>query len=86
MERFKIYPGQAQFRGQQGVASVRFVLDREGRVLSVKLDKSSGVASLDEEAVALVRRAQPFPKPPQAVAGDRVELAAPVEFSLKGRR
>lgn len=77
------YPRIAQTRRQQGVPWIRFVIDREGRVLSSSLERSSGVSSLDREAVDLPRRAEPLPKPPAEVAGDRIELVVPVEFFLR---
>ena len=80
LDRHKRYPSDAARRGLEGVPYVRFALDREGRVVFVRLERSCGVAALDEEAVALVHRAQPFPAPPADVPGDAIELVAPVEF------
>jgi hypothetical protein len=45
---------------------------------------SSGVTALDEEAVALLRRAQPFPQPPPEILGERVYLTVPIRFNLRG--
>lgn len=86
LERFKRYPAFARFDRQQGIAYVRFVMNRDGRVLSARIERSSGYALLDEETLALVRRAEPLPKPPPEVAGDTLELVVPVEFSLNRRR
>lgn len=83
LNQFKRYPGEAQARRQQGVPWIRFVMDRDGKVLSVRLERASGYASLDREALALPRRAQPLPKPPDDVTGDSVELVVPVEFFLR---
>jgi len=55
-------------------------------VLSYNLARSSGIAALDEEVVALIQRAQPLPAPPSELSGARFELVAPVEFSLRGYR
>ncbi|MFZ2997236.1 TonB family protein [Sphingobium sp.] len=77
------YPRIAQARRQQGVPYIRFVMDREGKVLSVRLERSSGVPDLDREAVALPTRAQPLPKPPTERVGDTLELVVPVEFFLR---
>jgi protein TonB len=77
------YPRAAQLRRQQGVPWVRFVMDREGKVLSVRLERSSGIADLDREAVALPKRAQPLPKPPADRPGSALELVVPVEFFLR---
>jgi protein TonB len=40
-------------------------------------------ALLDEETLALVQRAQPFPAPPPDVPGDEIKFAVPVRFSIK---
>ena len=83
LERHKRYPRVAQEQRQQGVASLRFALDRQGRVLSFRLDKSSGFTLLDEEVLELIQRAQPVPAPPPEIPGDRIEVAVPVAFMLK---
>lgn len=83
LERHKRYPRSAQARRQEGVAQVRFVIDRQGNVLSARLDKSSGHEVLDEETVDMVRRASPLPAPPPEVAQDRIELAVPVQFFVR---
>ena len=83
LQQFKRYPPEAQIRRQQGVATLRFTMDRAGNVLSFSLDKGSGFGALDTEALALLQRAQPLPKPPADVPGDPVELVVPIEFFLK---
>lgn len=83
LNKHRRYPRIAQARRQQGVPYIRFVIDREGMVLSVHLERSSGIALLDREAVALPKRAQPLPKPPDDRPGDTIELVAPVEFLLR---
>jgi protein TonB len=81
LERFKRYPAAAQSRRDQGVATIRFRLDRQGRVLSSSVARSSGNATLDQEALATLARAQPLPPIP-ADRPDEVELMVPVEFFL----
>lgn len=76
----KTYPASARSRRQQGTVMVRFTVDRRGRVLSVALERSSGFAPLDREALALPGRTSPLPPPPADVLGDRIELVVPVEF------
>jgi periplasmic protein TonB len=83
LERHKRYPRVAQEQRQQGVARLHFALDRQGRVLSFRLDKSSGFTLLDEEVLELIQRAQPVPAPPPEIPGDRIEVLVPVAFSLK---
>lgn len=82
LNKVKRYPREASFRRQQGVPYIRFVMNREGSVLSVRLERSSGIRSLDGEAVSLPRRAEPFPKPPEDVVGETIELVVPVEFFM----
>jgi protein TonB len=87
LERFKRYPRTARLRGEEGIAQIRFVIDRDGKLLDFALDKSSGVATLDDETLALLERAQPLPPPPPELAGTRVELVVPVRYFLRhGRR
>lgn len=83
LERNKRYPESAQSRHQQGIAQVFFSLDRQGRVIDSRLLRSSGASALDEEALALLRRAQPFPPPPAELPGERVDLTVPIRFNLK---
>lgn len=85
LERRKRYPVEARAQRREGVAHVRFTMTREGRVLSAVLERSSGHPALDREAVALLRRAQPLPKPPPEIPGDPVSLSVPVEFFLRSR-
>jgi protein TonB len=77
LARFKRMPPDAQKNRSQGTARVRFVIDGRGNVGSVQLVGSSGVASLDQEALAWPRRASPFPPPP---GGQSIPITAPVSF------
>jgi protein TonB len=83
LERNKRYPPAAQARREQGIAHVFFALDRQGHLLESRIVRSSGAAILDEEALALVQRAQPFPPPPAELTGPRVALTVPIRFNLK---
>ena len=83
LERYKRYPRIARMRNQQGVPQVHITLDRQGRVLAVRLHKGSGFEALDEETLALVQRASPLPAPPPEAAQDRIELVVPVQFFLR---
>lgn len=82
LESNKAYPKAARMRKQQGVARVVFVIDRSGHVLDCRLAGPTGHPLLDQEALAMVARSDPFPAPPHTIKGDRIELDAPVEFSL----
>lgn len=83
LERRKRYPESARVRRQEGEAAVRFVMTRNGRVVSAELARGSGHAALDRETLALPERAQPLPSPPAEIEGERIELVIPIRFSLK---
>ena len=83
LNKYRRYPPAAHARRQQGVPYIRFTMNREGRVLSASLERSSGFADLDREALALPKRAQPLPRPPEDKAGDTLELVVPVEFFIR---
>ncbi len=80
------YPADALFHNQRGIAYIRVTIDRDGNVLTEKIDKSSGHDLLDQEALAVLLRLQPLPKPPAEVPGNPIELIIPIEFSQKTHR
>jgi protein TonB len=77
------FPETSRARREHGVAQVSFVLDRLGRVLESRLVRSAGIAALDQEALAVLQRAQPFPPPPRETPGERVPLTIPIIFEVK---
>ena len=72
------FPPEA--KGQNGAAKVAFAIDRSGKVISETLVESTGSALLDAEAIAMVKRAQPFPPPPAEVRDDTLTFELPVVF------
>jgi protein TonB len=75
------YPARAERRGHAGRAQVVLTVDRQGRLLDSRIVRGSGNAELDEEALAVLKRAEPsFTPPPPAVRGDRLELNVAVNF------
>ena len=63
LERYKRYPSEARRARREGIAYVRFTMDREGRVLSKEMERYAGWRLLDREALDLLDRAQPLPPP-----------------------
>ncbi|MDB5724129.1 MAG: hypothetical protein JWQ16_883 [Novosphingobium sp.] len=61
-----------------GATLVRFTIDDGGGALNLAVARSSGSSIFDREALQMVRRAAPFPKPPQGAG--RV-----FEFEIKGQ-
>lgn len=80
LARFKQFPTDARSRGDSGSATVAFSLSGGGGVTSVRLVRATGVGSLDQEATAMVRRASPFPAPPD---GRSVSFTVPVSFRIR---
>lgn len=78
----KRYPAAARVRHQEGVVTIRFTMDRRGRVLARAIEKSSRVAALDEESLLLLDRAQPMPALPPNLKGAEIELVVPIAFTL----
>jgi protein TonB len=82
LEHNKRFPQEARSRREQGVAQLAFSIDREGHVLSSRIVTSSGSVALDEETLALVQRAQPFPAPPPEVSGSEIKFTVPVRYGI----
>jgi protein TonB len=83
LQRYKRYPRAAQRRRQEGVAQVGFTVDRGGHAGDLRLVQASGHDTLDAEALATVRRAEPLPPPPAELSGDAVPVVMPVDFFLR---
>jgi protein TonB len=83
LERHKRYPAEAQRQRQEGVVYMLFTLSRDGRVLAARILRPSGNASLDQEGLDLLRRAQPMPPFPVDQPGESMELSVPIQFSLR---
>ena len=73
-------PDSARRADAQGVATVSFSIDSGGRVTSVRLVSGSGNAAIDQEVVAMPRRASPFPPPPD---GKGRNFTVPVRLNLR---
>jgi TonB family protein len=80
LARNKHFPPDARRNGQEGRAVVRFVIEPSGSVSSIVLAQGTGVASLDSEAQAVVRRSSPFPPPP---SGRREAFRVPLTFDVR---
>lgn len=84
LDRHKRYPPAARMMKREGRAQVNLTLDRGGRVLAVSLGRGAGFKAFDEEAVDVVKRAQPLPAPPPEVEGESIPMQVPIGFSLRG--
>ncbi|MBV9824959.1 MAG: energy transducer TonB [Alphaproteobacteria bacterium] len=82
LARYKRYPRVAQEQRQEGIVALVFTMDRGGRVLAAHIERSSGFSLLDDEAMALIQRAQPLPALPADVPGSVVQLVVPIAFKI----
>ncbi|WP_050799467.1 energy transducer TonB [Thiocapsa marina] len=83
LERHKRYPPQARKLRQEGVVRVRFVIDRTGKVISHRIEASSGHSALDRAASELLRRASPMPAIPASMGRSRLEIVVPIAYRLR---
>lgn len=68
-------------RGQAGKARVTFVINRSGTLISRALAESAGSRSLDDAALAIIARAEPFPAPPSELKEDSFPFTVQIVFS-----
>ncbi len=83
LARQKRYPAALRDRGVTGTVRVSFTIDGSGAVRSVSLAGSSGAAPLDEEALAMARRASPFPPIPPEAGRTLMAFTGSVRFDLR---
>ena len=83
LQAAKRYPSSSESRREQGVATLRLTLNRSGAVLSRSIAKSSGYPDLDQEVLAMVQRAAPFPPMPAHMTQPSFTFVQPVRFNLR---
>ncbi|HYD70221.1 energy transducer TonB [Azospirillum sp.] len=83
LARHKVYPRAAQLAREEGTVLLRFVVTRDGAVVSWRIERGSGFESLDRQVGIMIERAAPLPPLPDSVPGDRLEIVLPVRFALR---
>lgn len=83
LNKYKRYP--ADRANKSAEIMVGFVLDRMGHVLSTSIVKGSGDPAFDRAALAMVKRSDPVPVPPPAVADEGLNFTVPVIFKVRRR-
>jgi protein TonB len=79
LNRAKQYPRAARQAHIEGTVMLHFVMDANGKLVSFEIAKSSGRPVLDNEALALIQRAQLPALPPGTPTLDAV---VPIQFFL----
>ena len=62
---------------------VTFSIDRQGRLLSHRIESSSGHPVLDQEVKAMLQRASPMPPIPANLGQGTLTITVPISFSLR---
>jgi TonB family protein len=83
LDKHKRYPAERSLKSAEILVS--FALDRMGHVLSTTIVKGSGDAAFDQAALAMVKKSDPVPPPPPAVADEGLSFTLPVIFRVKGK-
>lgn len=82
IEATRRYPLWAKKQGVEGIAHIYFTVLPEGAGQDIRIIRSSGSIILDEESVATVKRASPFPPIPKEISSSTVGMEVAIVFSL----
>ena len=77
------YPVIAQENGIQGRVICQFVVNKDGSIVDVEVVRSGGDASLDKEAVRVIKSMPKWKPGKQRGKAVRVKYTVPVNFRLK---
>ncbi len=84
-KRYRLYPESAVERGWHGRVTVRLAFDADGAVAAALVRRSSGYGPLDEQAVAMLRKAAALTPLPPALRSREFSVDVPVLFELRGQ-
>ncbi len=82
IESMKRYPRFAKERGLEGKVRLEFVICGDGRIKDLKVVGTSGSRILDQDAIATLRRAGPFPPVPGRSAAETVAVRLAITYQL----
>ena len=75
------YPDAARSQGVKGSATVRFTMDRSGRIVSASLVRSAGHPALDQAALAAASPGSSLPPIPDFIP--QTTFTVPLRFNLR---
>lgn len=79
----KTYPASARERKFEGKALISFTLNKNGQIIDLAVNTSSGYETLDYAAVQAVKRAGPFPPIPEKLGRETIAFNLPISFTLR---
>ncbi len=80
--RYLSYPQRAIQRAQEGSVRMSVTINRMGEIQNVLSIEESKFSLLNREANRALKKAEPFPAMPEAVAGDTFTFTMPIVFRL----
>ena len=83
LEKHKKYPRRAKRLRIEGEGMLRILIDRTGQTRQVSLAQPTGNRLLDKAALAMAKRANPFPPMPENDPRRELEFIVPVAFVLR---
>jgi protein TonB len=75
------YPPQATEKGISGRVTISFVIEKDGRISTITVDRGAGFG-LDEEAIRVLKLARPWKPGMQNGQPVRVKYTLPINFSM----
>lgn len=84
IERHKNYPRSAKNRRLQGEAILAFKINRNGKLTSYNVVKSSGYSILDKAVIDTIKQSEysPLPKVPVNYPEEKLSFKVPVKFAI----
>ncbi|MFZ9819456.1 MAG: energy transducer TonB family protein [Methylophilaceae bacterium] len=79
----KKYPKIAQMRQWQGEVLLNVEIDPQGNLVKTEILEASRYKILNNEAVDMVKRAAPFPNPPEELQKRNFTVLVPISFKLE---
>ena len=80
------YPPLAQQQGIEGTLTLRFSIHENGKLIGVKLLKSSGHSILDQEAVRTIQKAAPFNRLPELLSISKLNVLASFNYQYSANK
>lgn len=81
--KFQRYPRLAQIRHWQGKVQVSLQIAAGGKLISASVSRSSGYEILDQQALEIVKQANPLPQVPEALQAKTFTVIVPILFRLE---
>lgn len=83
--KFQRYPKEALINKQEGKVNIKVSIDELGNVTSKNIKKLCPHSILNNEAINLITRASPLPKPPQEILknSNQITFILPINYNIK---